>query len=144
MVDLIFLILHFSIVLVIILFVIIILRQIRRDTVSHKPTSKIVENYETLPKLTFITGPLSGKSYDIKNDDLTIGRSKNATLCIDDIVISSMHLRIWKTNGSWFAEDLDSTNGTFVNGKRVFGIIELSFNDTIILGETKIIFRSGA
>lgn len=48
-----------------------------------------------------------------------IGRARCADVRIEDSAVSSLHAALFRKEGSWFLRDLDSTNGTFVNGDRV-------------------------
>lgn len=67
---------------------------------------------------------------------ITIGRSTdNNNIVIDDIKVSRSHLQIINDdNGNFHVIDLDSTNGTFVNGKRVSGKVQLHKGDTVVIG----------
>ena len=69
---------------------------------------------------------------------LTIGRSSdNNNIVINDAKVSRSHLQIVKDdNGNYFAIDLESTNGTFVNGKRISGKVPLQKGDVVIIGNT--------
>ena len=69
---------------------------------------------------------------------LTIGRSSdNNNIVINDAKVSRSHLQIVKDdNGNYFAIDLESTNGTFVNGKHISGKVPLQKGDVVIIGNT--------
>ncbi len=59
------------------------------------------------------------KEIPIEEELVTIGRKADNTICIDNLAVSGHHARIFKA-GDWFLiEDLDSLNGTFVNGKMI-------------------------
>ena len=69
----------------------------------------------------------------------TIGRDADVTdIVIQDTAISKRHIRIerGKSPGSWMLTDLNSTNGTRVNGRRVVSTTTLSSNDVIRMGST--------
>ena len=66
-----------------------------------------------------MNGPNKGKIFDLVNDVYTIGRSPDSDIQIMDNTISRNHLKIFRKNNEYFIEDLDSKNGTFVNGERV-------------------------
>ena len=60
------------------------------------------------------------KSYSFKQAVITVGRSPEADIFLDNQGISREHLRIEQTPGGYYAvEDLGSANGTFVNGQKV-------------------------
>lgn len=68
--------------------------------------------------------------------DLTIGRDQKNSICYKNTYISSCHAVLsFDGVNSWSLKDLDSTNGTFLNGKRINGTVDLNYGDYIyILG----------
>lgn len=67
---------------------------------------------------------------------ITIGRNCNNSIVIDSSSISRTHCRLGNDGAKWFIEDFSSTNGTFLNGRRLPASIltELSAGDKIQLG----------
>ena len=63
-----------------------------------------------------------------------VGRSPQCDLCLDHPQVSSRHCRMIRQGGAYFLEDLQSTNGTFVNGQRIRSRVSISRNDEIRLG----------
>ncbi len=57
--------------------------------------------------------------YALDTESLVIGRRPECDIHIDNLAVSGRHARVVTVAGSPFLEDLDSTNGTFVNGKKV-------------------------
>lgn len=74
------------------------------------------------------TFPLSGT--------LSIGRGKGCAIQPDDAYVSQMHARVFGRDGQWFVEDLGSTNGTFVNDRRVASPVQVHAGDVIRVGKT--------
>jgi hypothetical protein len=72
---------------------------------------------------------------------LSIGRSGEADVRIDDRFASSIHARVYSRGASYFVEDMGSTNGTFLNGGRLSGEAELSDLDQIKIGDTEFRFE---
>ena len=70
---------------------------------------------------------------------LSIGRSKDADVQIDDRYASGIHIRLFSREGHHFVEDMRSTNGTTLNGSDLDGEAELVDGDTIQIGDT--VFR---
>jgi FHA domain-containing protein len=70
---------------------------------------------------------------------LSIGRSKEADVRIDDRYASSLHARVFSREGRFYVEDMNSTNGTLLNGATLHGEAELIDGDKIQIGDT--IFR---
>jgi pSer/pThr/pTyr-binding forkhead associated (FHA) protein len=67
---------------------------------------------------------------------VTIGRSDAAGLAIADQFVSHMHARILRRGSYYFVEDLGSTNGTFLNDRRVEGDAQLKVHDALRIGQT--------
>jgi class 3 adenylate cyclase len=79
-------------------------------------------------------GPLSGEEIVVQTQ-LVLGRG-DADVVIDDPEISRRHALLRERNGSIEIEDLDSLNGTWVNGRRIEGAVKLGPGDVIRLGQT--------
>lgn len=71
------------------------------------------------PYLIFIGGPALGKVYIIEEGNTVVGRGKDATILVEDDSISRRHVQFTVEGQHVEVHDLDSTNGTFVNGRRV-------------------------
>jgi len=67
---------------------------------------------------------------------MTLGRSRSNGIPISDHFASHMHARVFPHGQFFFIEDLGSTNGTFVNGRRIEGQAQLKPHDEIRIGET--------
>ena len=65
-----------------------------------------------------------------------IGRAMGCDLRLEDTYVSQEHARIFAKNGSWYVEDLGSTNGTFVNEQRLAAPAMLTSGDRIRVGTT--------
>ena len=69
-----------------------------------------------------------------QKNSVTIGRSPEADIIIKDNIVSRKHARVFKSGNKYYIEDLNSTNGVFVNGKKVKGKTVISFHDEIRIG----------
>jgi pSer/pThr/pTyr-binding forkhead associated (FHA) protein len=69
---------------------------------------------------------------------ITLGRSKDNKIIIDQELVSKKHARIFTYFQASYIEDLASTNGTYVNGKRI-GTHILHPGDEIMLGQYRIL-----
>lgn len=76
-------------------------------------------------------------------EQLTIGRKSGNDLVIEDQAVSGRHARIVKIHAVYFIEDLKSTNGTYVNGKRI-DRKQLKDTDVITVGIHRLVFRDDA
>jgi pSer/pThr/pTyr-binding forkhead associated (FHA) protein len=70
------------------------------------------------------------------NDVVVLGRSDETDVVIDDPYASDFHLRLVSQEDGMMLHDLGSTNGTYVNGRRVSAPTELKRGDTIQVGKT--------
>ena len=87
-------------------------------------------------QLVMKTGPAPGKIYTLENTEIAIGREAGSDVYINDVEVSRQHARLLSQFGDYLLEDLDSTNGTFVNGQRITGQRILKLGDTLFLGES--------
>lgn len=81
------------------------------------------------------------KEYELKENRINIGRDQVNNIVVDNIGISRNHAKIELQGGKYVLTDLNSTNGTFVNKKRIKQIT-LRNNDEIIIGKHVIVFQS--
>lgn len=80
-------------------------------------------------------GPEPGKVYDLTLESITIGRDPMADITITDPEVSRQHVRLTTTPTGYAIQDLGSTNGTFVDGKRLGGEpVDLQVGQTITMG----------
>jgi hypothetical protein len=84
---------------------------------------------------TLTRGPGAGRRFDIGAAPVTIGRQDQCEVRVEGTWVSRRHARIAWTGTEYIVEDLDSTNGTFVNGERVVGPHALRSGDRLRLGE---------
>ncbi|MFI4881137.1 MAG: FHA domain-containing protein, partial [Phycisphaerales bacterium JB064] len=90
--------------------------------------------------LTVIEGPDKGKRFELPADEpQLIGRSSEA-LPLGDQAISRRHAELTPDAGEWWLRDLESQNGTVVNGKTIRGRVRLRAGDTITVGHTTMAF----
>jgi two-component system NtrC family sensor kinase len=90
--------------------------------------------------LTVIEGPTKGKRFELPaNEPQMLGRSSEA-LPLGDQAVSRRHAELTPDRGEWYLRDLDSQNGTLVNGKQIDGRIRLRTGDTITVGQTTLAF----
>ena len=70
-------------------------------------------------KLIVKAGDEISKSFDLITDNCVIGRDPNSDIVIEDIEVSKNHLTITRKGNTYLVEDQNSTNGTFLNGKKL-------------------------
>ncbi|MCY4063105.1 MAG: FHA domain-containing protein [Chloroflexi bacterium] len=87
-------------------------------------------------RLVVRRGPQPNLAFEVSKDLTTLGRDISNDIVINDRETSRHHLRLMIAGDTLTIEDLGSTNGTFVNGKRISGVTPLQNGDMIGLGET--------
>lgn len=106
------------------------------STKSHK----IIEKTKC-----FLEIEIPGKSkteFPLENKEVSIGRSSQNTIEVTNPSLSNHHALIYIKAGGYFIKDLNSSNGTFVNGRPIINEIELKNGDLMTLGEIQIKFLS--
>lgn len=132
-------ILRYLFILIIYLFIFNIIRLIYLDIKnigesSEHPYLKLINRKDSLPfKVKEV--------YNLK-DTVAIGRKNDNDIVIKDPTISNQHARITLDEDYYFIEDLDSANGTFLNGYRLMDVVKLKNGDRIKLGQVEFLFVS--
>ena len=70
-----------------------------------------------------------------------IGRGNGCAIRLQDTYVSQMHARLADRDGSWYVEDLGSTNGTYLNDRRVQAPVEVHAGDVVRVGKTVLELR---
>ncbi len=91
------------------------------------------------PKLVALLGPLRGQAYDLSTDRLVVGRLTSNQICIPDQSVSRRHCVLELESGRFNLRDLDSRNGTRVNGLPVMRRV-LEDGDLIEVGDSEFLF----
>jgi hypothetical protein len=87
-------------------------------------------------RVTVIEGEKhKGKSFDI-GDELMIGRGDKCHIVLDDPYVSTVHARLFPKDTSTMVEDMGSTNGTYLNRKRISAPAEVHKGDRVKIGKT--------
>ena len=79
--------------------------------------------------------------FEIRSPLTNVGRGKHNDVVVSDESVSDVHAKLQHREGSWFLTDLDSTNGTYVAGKRIQREARLDSNAAVRFGGVKVIFR---
>lgn len=74
-------------------------------------------------------------------NEIVIGRTSDCDISLKDEFTSNMHAKIYRLEGRYYVEDLGSTNGTYVNGRRITYPTELRGGDRVKVGRTVMEFR---
>jgi len=95
----------------------------------------------TARHLVITSGAKAGTEIPLGTEPLTIGRSSESGLMIRDDYTSTHHARLLLWNDEWMIQDLDSTNGTFLDGKRVSVPTQVPLDTPIRIGATSFELR---
>jgi pSer/pThr/pTyr-binding forkhead associated (FHA) protein len=121
------------------------------EEIEPQPGETIVaEPLSGQPRLIVSAGPDAGREILLSSDIVTIGRvSKSANwpdaqVLLTDRAISRPHACVQRDASGFNIVDLESANGTTVNGQRISEPHSLADGDVIGLGETRLVFRAGS
>src|SRR5881296_1017249 len=87
------------------------------------------------------SGGLVGQRLSVRSPVVNIGRADYNDLVVPDPSVSTSHAKLQRREGVWVLVDLDSTNGTFVDGERVKGDAPLAPGATVRLGDVQLVFE---
>jgi len=126
----------------------------RRRTPERAPAAPPRAKAPTTPKpkprrgsrvpssLTVTEGPLTGTSLRLRESGTLIGRNTECALVLDDDFASGRHARIFERDGSWFVEDLGSTNGTFLGSDKLTSAMPVETGSVLRIGKTVVELRN--
>lgn len=103
--------------------------------VANSTNPQVVEKV-TAKRLVILQGDRAGTELALDRREVSIGRAENADLVIRDEFASTHHAKLVLLKDEWLLQDLNSTNGTFVDGKRVGTPVVVPVNTPIQIGST--------
>ncbi len=83
------------------------------------------------------------RSYRFSTPEVTIGRDPACDFCLEDRTISVKHARLTFHHGHWWAEDLHSTNGTFINQESLSKPLVITAGDHLRCGQVELLISIG-
>jgi serine/threonine-protein kinase len=92
-------------------------------------------------RLIFQNGPFAGRALTLHQGVTTIGRGPGNDLLLNASAVSRQHARLSFARGSWYLEDVGSSNGVYVNRKRLHGQLSLQHGDIINFGNVEARFE---
>src|SRR5947207_2071829 len=96
-----------------------------------------------MASVTVIFGGKEEKTYQLDKSRLVVGREPKCDIQIDNLGISREHCAFSQRGEAYLIQDLNSSNGTYVNGKKITEHF-LNNDDEIIIGKYKLLFRNDA
>lgn len=94
-----------------------------------------------MPKLVVVSEQLKDKSFDLTGDRISVGRLPDNTVQLEDSAVSSHHAELIQKGEDYIIRDLNSTNGTRVNGQRILET-RLYHGDTVHFGQLEVQYLS--
>jgi len=92
--------------------------------------------------LMIVRGPAAGTRIELVGDQMTVGRSPETDIFLDDITVSRQHAHFDRVGDTWVLVDLGSLNGSYVNRERV-DQVELEQGDEIQIGKYRFHYVTG-
>ncbi|GAB6273330.1 MAG: DUF3662 and FHA domain-containing protein [Peptococcaceae bacterium] len=115
-----------------------------KNTLCYKPIKNVIPAQNNFPEpkgqLMLNTGTADGKTFYLKASPMIIGRHESCDIILNDHSVSRHQAKIEYQQGKYILTDLASTNGTFVNGKRIT-TQPLKDGDTIKAGTSLLFFK---
>lgn len=111
-----------------------------RRSVAPAPAPAPRGKKKAFRKAAVIEGDKKGQTLDL-SEEVIIGRAEKCHLVLEDSYVSQMHARIFSRDGAVMVEDLGSTNGTYVNRRRINSPTELQRGDRLKIGKTVLEMR---
>jgi serine phosphatase RsbU (regulator of sigma subunit) len=84
--------------------------------------------------LVTLKGPFPGRRFPLDQPTTVLGRQASANICLESQAVSRQHARIHLQDGRYLVEDLHSSNGTYLNGKRLRERVAFKEGDTLQIG----------
>ena len=95
------------------------------------------------PSLVALTGPLQGQTFELRGDEIALGRHPANDLRLPDPSVSRQHCVLRRTADGWRVADLESRRGTFVNGVPVRER-DLAHGDFLVVGASTFLISLGS
>lgn len=117
--------------------------QARQEPAAEQPAAQAMPDVDrsVLPAeqgfwIVIRRGPIENAMFRLEKEVVTLGRDSANDIAIADPQVSRFHLRLYRRGTDYEIEDLDSTNGLRIAGKRVRGPSPLHDGDGIVLGDS--------
>ena len=86
------------------------------------------------------TGPLAGERFVLSDVLTRLGRQQSSEIVLDDITVSRRHAEITRVGSVYYARDIGSLNGTYVNQERIDDAVALRHGDELQVGKFRLVF----
>jgi pSer/pThr/pTyr-binding forkhead associated (FHA) protein len=108
---------------------------------ASKP-AKPAKGKRGVPSTLVVTqGALSGTTVRLGDQPVTLGRSQESTIVLDDDYVSGRHAKFFPREGQWYVEDVGSTNGTYIDRTKVTTATPVKIGMPVRIGKTVVELR---
>lgn len=108
------------------------------DTDSHLAMLKDVA--PGVGVLMVVRGPNTGATFALDRDETSVGRHPQSDIFLDDVTVSRQHATLVRRGGHTWINDLNSLNGTYVNGALIDNQVALRRGDVVQIGKFRMTF----
>ena len=126
-------------------FLVMVVRALYRDlrTGAREKVATGAPRSTGVPQLMVLavgnTPYAAGQVFRLRSPTM-LGRDPGCDIPVEDDFVSGQHLKLVSTSGGWQAQDLNSTNGTRLNGRKLAGSAPIRHGDILDLGRLKLRF----
>ena len=113
------------------------------STIVGEPSALSVPGAAKRPAcLELVQGPGAPREFALVGEETVIGRSTQATICLESLLLSRRHVALRRSGPELRLVDLQSANGVYLNGVRIHSA-GLFDGDTIQIGDVLLVYREG-
>jgi len=91
-----------------------------------------------MPKLFILNGPHKGRSFPLKGNEISMGRSPNNDIQVEGVSVSRTHAKLIRKEDKYVIQDLKSKNGVFINGEKLGPGVECEVSEGQLISLGKI------
>jgi pSer/pThr/pTyr-binding forkhead associated (FHA) protein len=114
----------------------------RRSRTASEPRAAPASRGGRAPTSVIVRAAQGGRPSTVRLEGAPdVGRAPSSTISVDDTYVSQQHARFFSRDGAWFVEDLGSTNGTYLNDRRISEPAEVHTGDVVRIGKTVLELR---
>lgn len=115
----------------------------REETRVREIPLHLVDLFAYPTVLEMIRGPDAPRNLVLERQSMVVGRSNSADLQIDSLDLSRQHFRVTHRGTDWILDDLESSNGVYLNGLRIHSAV-LRNGDRLQVGDILLVFHEGS
>ncbi len=103
----------------------------------------VITGNEAYPLLTGVSDPFNGVKFELNKRKLIVGRKPDCDINLNESSVSATHAELVNDAGQWKVVNLLSSNGTFINGKKI-AVESLKHGDKVSFGRAEFVFKAAS